>query len=98
MTVFSYVIEHDLGFAPNPFHRVCTLACCKPKVRKKAKLGDYILGMGAVRPKLQGCITFWMRVDEILTFDEYWNDIRFRQKTHDGGNHLSAVRRQYLSS
>jgi hypothetical protein len=80
LTIFSYVIEDDLGFAPNPFHRICTLGCCKPKIRKKAKLGDYILGMGAVRPKLQGHITFWMRVDEILTFDEYWVDIRFRRK------------------
>jgi hypothetical protein len=80
VTVFSYVIEHDLGFAPNPFNGVCTLACCKPRIRKKAELGDYILGMGAVRPKLQGHITFWMRVDEIVTFDEYWSDIRFRRK------------------
>ena len=37
MTLFSYVIEHDLGFAPNPFHGVCTLACCKPQIRKIAK-------------------------------------------------------------
>ena len=81
MTVFSYVIEHDLGFAPNPYNGVCTLACCKPRIRKKAELGDYILGMGAVRPKLQGHITFWMRVDEIVTFDEYWSEIRFRRKS-----------------
>jgi hypothetical protein len=80
VTIFSYVIEHDLGFAPNPFHGVCTLACCKPKIRKKAKIGDYILGMGAVRPKLRGHICFWMRVDEIMTFDEYWIDARFRRK------------------
>ena len=80
MTIFSYVVEHDLGFAPNPFHGVCTLACCKPRIRKKAQLGDYVLGLGAVKPKLQGHITFWMRVDEILTFDEYWSDTRFRRK------------------
>ena len=24
----------DSGFAPNPFHGACTLACCKPKIRK----------------------------------------------------------------
>jgi hypothetical protein len=80
VTVFSYVIEHDLGFAPNPFHGFCTLACCKPKIRKKAKLGDYILGIGSVKPKLQGHITYWMRVDEIVTFDQYWQDRRFRRK------------------
>ncbi|MFN4281419.1 MAG: hypothetical protein ACK4NA_02125 [Alphaproteobacteria bacterium] len=80
MNLFSYVVEHDLGFAPNPFHGFCTLACCKPEIRKKAKEGDYIIGTGATRPGLLGHITYWMRVDEILTFDEYWSDRRFRYK------------------
>jgi hypothetical protein len=80
MNVFTYVIEHDLGFAPNPFHGVCSLACCKPRIRKAAKEGDYVLGTGAVKPALRGHLTFWMEVDEILTFDEYWADNRFRRK------------------
>jgi hypothetical protein len=80
MTIYSYVIEHDLGFAPNPFHGVCTLACCKPKIRKHAKKGDYILGTGSVKPGLQGHLCYWMRVDEILTFDQYWSDKRFHRK------------------
>lgn len=90
MTVFSYVIEHDLGFAPNPFHRVCTLACCKQKIRKKAAIGDIILGMGAVRPGLKGHLCYWMRVDEILTFDTYWSDPRFAAKRPkmDGSTYL----------
>jgi hypothetical protein len=80
VTVFSYVIEHDLGFAPNPFHGACTLACCKPLIRKSAKVGDYILGTGAVAANLVGYLTYWMRVAEILTFDQYWKDQRFRRK------------------
>lgn len=90
MTVFSYVIEHDLGFAPNPFHGVCTLACCKPQIRKKAELGDYVLGTGATRPKLRGHLTFWMRVDEITNFDKYWKDSRFHRKkpVMSGTTHL----------
>lgn len=80
MRVYAYVIEHDLGFAPNPFHGACTLACCKPKIRKGAAVGDLILGMGAVKPKLGGHLCYWMKVDEILTFDEYWTDPRFRRK------------------
>lgn len=80
MTVFSYVIEHDFGFAPNPFHGACTLACCKPKIRKKATVGDYILGTGAARPKLIGHLIYWMRVDEVTTFDQYWSDRRFHRK------------------
>jgi Nucleotide modification associated domain 2 len=90
VTVYSYVVEHDLGFAPNPFHGVCTLACCKPKIRKTAMVGDYILGTGATRPDLLGCLTYWMHVDEILSFDTYWNDRRFRRKKPimQGSTHL----------
>lgn len=80
MRVYSYVVEHDLGFAPNPFHGVCTLACCKPQIRKRAALGDIILGMGAAKPKLGGKLIYWMRVEEILTFDQYWRDARFGKK------------------
>ena len=80
MTIYSYVIEHDLGFAPNPFHGVCTLACCKPKIRKNAAKGDYIIGTGSVQVGLRGQLCYWMRVDDILTFDEYWNDTKFRRK------------------
>jgi Nucleotide modification associated domain 2 len=87
VTLYSYIIEHDLGFAPNPFHGACTLACCKPLIRKGASLGDYILGTGAVEPKLEGYLTFWMRVDEVLTFDEYWIDQRFHRKKP----HMSAT-------
>lgn len=34
MIVYEYVMTSDSGFAPNPFHGTCTLACCKPKIRK----------------------------------------------------------------
>lgn len=80
VTIYSYVVEHDLGFAPNPFHGVCSLACCKPQIRKAAKEGDYILGTGAALPKLTAHLTFWMRVDKIITFDQYWADPQFRRK------------------
>ena len=80
MNVFTYVVEHDLGFAPNPFHGLCTLGCCKPRIRKKAVIGDIVLGTGAALPKLRGYLTYWMRVDEITTFDDYWKDPRFRNK------------------
>lgn len=32
--LYSYTIKVDIGFAPNPFGGVCTLACCKPKIRE----------------------------------------------------------------
>lgn len=80
MRVFTYVIEHDKGFAPNPFFGVCSLAACKPQIRKDAELGDLIVGFGSAKHGLAGKISYWMVVDEILTFDQYWNDQRFRRK------------------
>lgn len=80
MRLHSYVIEHDLGFAPNPFYGVCSLACCKPKIRKYAELGDYVVGLGGARAQLTEHLCYWMRVDEIITFDDYWKDRRFRRK------------------
>ena len=76
MRVFSYVVRVDSGFAPNPFHGWCTLACCKPKVRERAQPGDLIVGLSS------GCerVVYVMQVDEAMTFSEYWEDGRFRRK------------------
>jgi hypothetical protein len=83
MTVYSYVIEHDYGFAPNPFHGPCTLAGCKPDIRKAAELGDIIIGTGAASTGLARHMIYWMRVDEISDFTRYWRDRRFRAKRPD---------------
>lgn len=78
--VWTYIVDHDLGFAPNPFHRICTLAACKPKIRRYAKRGDIVIGTGSKPNGNQGRLIYWMRVDDILTFDEYWKDPRFQRK------------------
>ena len=39
--------RRDYGFAPNPFHRTCTLATCKPDIRSSAYAqGDWIVRYG----------------------------------------------------
>jgi hypothetical protein len=80
MTLYSYVIARDFAFAPNPFYGVCTLATCKPKIRAAAVIGDWILATGSKAKRRDGYLVYAMNVDEILTFDEYWKDPRFRQK------------------
>jgi hypothetical protein len=80
MDVWSYKIRRDYGFAPNPFYGFCTLACCKPDIRKGAGLGDLIFGFGSAALSLRGRLIFGMRVSEMLTFDQYWTDDRFRRK------------------
>ena len=46
-TLFSYVIPHDGGSAPNPYHGICTLVICKPVIRRIAKVKDWVVGLGA---------------------------------------------------
>lgn len=69
-----------MGFAPNPFHGMCTLAACKPKIRKYAHVGDYIIGTGAKKRRFNGRLIYIMRVGEIISFDEYWLDKRYSRK------------------
>ena len=83
MVLFSYVVARDYGFAPNPFHGYCTLATCKPIVRRVADVGDWILGTGSQTRKRKGHAVFLMRVTEVLTFERYWEDPRFRVKRPD---------------
>jgi hypothetical protein len=40
--LFTYVITHDAGFAPNPFYGVLTLNFCKPLIRRTAEVGDWV--------------------------------------------------------
>lgn len=77
MKLFSYIVARDYGFAPNPFFGFCTLATCKPQIRAKAEIGDWIIGTGAKgKYDLAGQLIYAMRVDETLTFNEYWTDPR----------------------
>jgi hypothetical protein len=90
MKLFSYVVEHDTGLAPNPNNGSCTLVYCKfsnPKVRTKnvvelAELGDWIIGTGGKSRKSSGhgTIIYIMRVDEKLSFAEYFR--RFPDRAH----------------
>lgn len=80
--LYSYVVAYDSGFAPNPFNGYCTLATCKPKIRKTASVGDWIVGTGSNRKGVRrgSFLVYAMRVHETLTFAEYWSDPRFEKK------------------
>jgi hypothetical protein len=80
MRLFSYVVARDYGFAPNPFHGVCTLATCKPEIRRLANVGDYVVGTGSAARQRKGYFVFAMKVDETLSFQAYFDDPRFQNK------------------
>lgn len=80
MRLYSYMIPRDSGIAPNPYFNYCTLATSKPIIRKCAQRGDWVAAFGSVDTALHGKLVMLMRVEEILTFDEYWEDKRFQSK------------------
>jgi hypothetical protein len=80
MELYSYVVARDYGFAPNPFMKVCTLATCKPKIRAKAQIGDWIVGTGAASRNRSGRLVFAMRVSAAMSFNGYWNDPKYQEK------------------
>ena len=80
--VHSYVVRYDSGFAPNPFYEYCTLATCKPNIRKGADIGDWVVGSGSNDRSVRrgGYLVYAMQVTETMTFDEYGADPRFESK------------------
>ena len=81
--LYTYVVATDLGLAPNPFQGVCTLAVCKPMIRRTARVGDWILGTGSKTRGHQGRAVYAMQVAEALDFEAYWHAPRFRPKQPD---------------
>ena len=80
MRLFSYVVTRDYGFAPNPFYGTCTLATCKPKIRRTASVGDWIVGLTSAAGGAPQSIVYVMRVSEKLSFNDYWKDPHFERK------------------
>ena len=90
--LYTYIVRHDIGFAPNPFYGVCTLATCKPGIRDKARIGDWVAGVGSKVKGQQGRLVFAVRVEEALSYDEYWSDSRFQQKKP---NRVGSLKQRY---
>ncbi len=78
--LYSYVVRYDSGFAPNPFYGFCSLATCKPDIRRTASVGNWVVGSGSKSVGRGGFLVYAMRVTEILTFEEFNNDPRFEAK------------------
>lgn len=71
-SVYLYAVSYDLGFAPNPYGGLCSLACCKPRIRNSAKHGDWVIGLTGTKLKPALRCVFAMIVTADVTFDDYW--------------------------
>lgn len=81
-TLFSYVVRYDDGAAPNPYWGTCTLVICKPKIRRKAIEGDWIVGLGSksnpTKVDYSGTIVYVMKVTKKMAMRDY--DIYSKEK------------------
>src|SRR5437879_2095274 len=81
MRLFTYVVKYDTGFAPNPYWDWCTMACCKAQLRRELTVGDWVVGTSSkTRHDTATRLIYSMKVTELLTFDEYARDRRFKDK------------------
>jgi hypothetical protein len=72
--LWSYCIPYDDGAAPNPYWGVCTLAICKPAIRRHAQVGDWVVGTGSKHSPIgdvSGRVVYAMRVSQKLTMAKY---------------------------
>jgi len=74
VTLYSYCLRWDDGAAPNPFWGSCTLAICKPAIRRLAQPGDWVVGLGSSTSPIgdiSGHVVYAMKVSRTLSMREY---------------------------
>lgn len=80
MTIKSYVITHDYGFAPNPYGGFLTLATCKPKIRNSANIGDILFATGSTNSPYKDKIIYVGIIDKIIDMNEYFYGAEYECK------------------
>ncbi|WP_386687138.1 hypothetical protein [Lonepinella sp. MS14437] len=68
-TFYTYKVAYDHGTAPNPDQYYCSLAICKPVIRRTAKVGDLIVGFDTRENSNR--IVYIMIVDEVISWHDY---------------------------
>lgn len=80
MRLHTYTIYSDSGFAPNPYWGYCTLATCKPGIRREAAVGDWVMATGAEKNVGRDRLVYVMRIEEKMAYEGYYRDPRFAEK------------------
>lgn len=74
MTLYTYCLRYDDGAAPNPFHGFCTLTICKPAIRRVARKGDWVVGLGGKDSPIgdiSGRVIYAMKITKKMSLKEY---------------------------
>lgn len=88
--LFTYCIPYDDGAAPNPYWGTCTLAICKPVIRRTARKGDWVVGTGSKKTltgnDFSNCVIYAMKItEEPLSMAAYdaWTQKHLPEKIPD---------------
>ena len=85
LTLRSYKMTHDNGFAPNVSGDILSLATCKPQIRRVCEIGEWIAGFSSQKLDNsqvgQEKLLYLAKVSEKISFAEFWD--RFAQKRPD---------------
>ncbi len=73
--LFTCIVTFDGGTAPNPDFGVCTLATCKPTIRRVAQVNDIIVGLDSSSQNL-GRVIYCMQVEVASPWREYIENIQ----------------------
>lgn len=91
--LYSYKLTYDTGFAPNPFHNVCTLATCKPGMRTTKQAGHWVAGFtsGRLHPAKIGDerLIYLMKITEVIPLENYWKE--FPDKINKKDNQVTLL-------
>lgn len=79
-SVYSHVVVHDYGFAPNPYAGFLSVATCKPQIRRSAHVGDWVVGVGSVKTVGGDRAIYALLIDEIVKIETYGQEERFKDK------------------
>ncbi len=94
--IFSYVVDHDYGYTPNPYGDVLAIVGCKYKhgpngrnnIQELAELNDWVIGTGGLSAEScgNGKLLYAMRVTKILKFNDYWTseELAVKRSIHRG--------------
>jgi hypothetical protein len=67
--IWRYVLATDAGMAPCIDNGILTLTCCKPRIRRSAQLGDWVIGFEPKR--LGGKVAYAGQVSRVLSLGDY---------------------------
>ena len=76
--IYSYLLVTDNGSAPCIQQNLLSLAICKPRIRKAANIGDYIIAFASKSMKIsqEPKIIYIAKISNKLKLNKYYTEFK----------------------